>query len=133
MPPRRATEPIAASLILNINIREPSSPADKISRKFGPRSGATMWLKLITIWSYSRLLSYTLEATCANKGANGLRGCAGWSLPLTKSGFSRVYRRLANKVYAGFFFKYIATLRCYNHKFRHALSSIRSFHAYMSS
>ena len=30
-------------------------------------------------------------------------------------------------------FKYIATLWAYNHKFRHALSSLRSFHAYMSS
>ena len=38
--PRRATEPIAASLILNIS-------ADNISRKFGPRSGPTKSLKLI--------------------------------------------------------------------------------------
>ena len=42
-----ATEPIAASLILNIAIQEPLSSADKISRKFGPRSGPTKCLKLI--------------------------------------------------------------------------------------
>ena len=44
--PRRATEPIAASLILNIACYQRAS-ADNISRKFGPRSGPTKSLKLI--------------------------------------------------------------------------------------
>ena len=42
-----ATEPIWASLILNIAIREPLSSAVNIRGKFGPRSGPTKCLKLI--------------------------------------------------------------------------------------
>ena len=43
MPSRRAAEPIAASLILNIAIRETLSTGDNISRKFGSRSGPTKY------------------------------------------------------------------------------------------
>ena len=55
--PRRATEPIAASLILNIAISEPRLIT---SRKFGPRSGPTKSLKLIKPDGFSDFFYHTL-------------------------------------------------------------------------
>ena len=82
--PRRATEPIAASLILNIAISEPLL-IDDISRKFGPRSGPTKSLKLTKPDGFPDFY-HTFESTCKIKAPMGLRGRSGWSLPLTKSG-----------------------------------------------
>ena len=61
--PRRVTEPIAASLILNIAI-------SNISRKYGPRSGPTKSLKLIKPDGFPDFY-HTFESTCRNKGADG--------------------------------------------------------------
>ena len=45
MPSSRTVEPIAASLILNIAIRETLSSGDYKSRRFGSRSGPTNRLR----------------------------------------------------------------------------------------
>ena len=66
--PRRATEPIAASLIINFAISEPLL---NISRKFGPRSGPTKSLKLIKPYGFPDFFYHTFESTCKNKGADG--------------------------------------------------------------
>ena len=70
--PRRATEPIAASLILNIS-------ADNISRKFGPRSGPTKSLKLIKPDGFPDFY-HTFNLHVKTKAPMGLRGRSGWSL-----------------------------------------------------
>ena len=62
--PRRATEPIAASLIQRAS-------ADNISRKFGPRSVLTKSLKLIKPDCFPDFFYHTFESTCKNKGADG--------------------------------------------------------------
>ena len=62
--PRRATEPIAPSLILNAS-------ADNISRKFGPRSDPTKCLKLIKPDGFPDFFYHTFESTCKNKGDDG--------------------------------------------------------------
>ena len=67
--PRRAAEPIAASLILKHCYQQAS--ADNISRKFGPRSGPTKSLKLIKPDGFPDFFYHTFESTCKNKGANG--------------------------------------------------------------
>ena len=67
--PRRATEPIAASLILNIAISE--RLLMNISRKFGPRSGPTKSLKLIKSDGFPDFFYHTFESTCKYKGADG--------------------------------------------------------------
>ena len=77
--PRRAAESTAASLILNIAIRETLSSGDNISRKFRSRSGPTKCLFDGILDFYH--IHLNLQALM------GLRGCAGWSLP-----FSRGFR-----------------------------------------
>ena len=57
--PRRATEPIAVSLILNIAQYQRAS-ANDISRKFGPRSGPTKSLKLIKPDGFPDFFYHTL-------------------------------------------------------------------------
>ena len=65
MLPRRATELIAASLILNIAISEP------LLREFGPRCGPTKCLKLIKPDGFPDFFYHTFESTCKNKGDDG--------------------------------------------------------------
>ena len=64
--------------------------ADNISRKFGPRSGPTKSSKLIKPDGFPDFFYHTFESTCKTKAPMGLRGRSGWSLLLTKSGFSRL-------------------------------------------
>ena len=80
--PRRATELIAASLIQRAS-------ADNISRKFCPKSGPTKCLKLVKLTVFLTFIIH-LNLHVKTKAPMGLRGRSGWSLLLTKSGFSRL-------------------------------------------
>ena len=82
---RRATETLGGFFDLKHCYQRAS--ADNISRKFGPRSGPTKRLKLIKPDGFPDFFYHTFESTWAPMG---LRGRSGWSLFLTKSGFSRL-------------------------------------------
>ena len=64
--------------------------ADNISRKFGPRSGPTKSLKLIKPDGFPDFFYHTFESTCKTRAPMELCGRSGWSLFLSKSGFSRL-------------------------------------------
>ena len=81
---RRATETLGFFDLKHCYQR---ASADNISRKFGPRSGPTKSLKLIKPDGFPDFFYHTFEST---RAPMGLRGRSGWSLFLTKSGFSRL-------------------------------------------
>ena len=64
--------------------------ADNISRKLGPRSGQTKSLKLIKPDGLLTSFIIHLNLHVKTKVPMGLRGRSGWSLLLTKFGFSRL-------------------------------------------
>ena len=86
--PRRAIEPIAASLMFKHCYQRAS--ADNISRKFGPRSGPTKSLKLIKPEGFPDFFYHTFESTCKNKGADGTTRALRVVPAFKKSGFSRL-------------------------------------------